>query len=260
MPPGITLTLSPEEEELQRKHGELASIRAALAERELELADLRAQLKAFEGQYLREVGVLYAELDDWDARTAELEARLESSASARERAARARKRADDTHEATHGEASKTPNFQPSADLKNLFRDAAKRIHPDFAKDDADRERRTRFMAQANEAYSRGDAETLQQILDEYRDSSDFVPGEGIAAELIRIIRQIAAAKTHIAAIEQELESLRASQLAKLQQDVQAAEQQGRDLLAELAATVRGQLEQARREYELLRQEAARRGR
>ena len=159
MPPGITLTLSPEEEELQRKHGELASIRVALAERELELADLRAQLKAFEGQYLREVGVLYAELDDWDARTAELEARLESSASARERAARARKRADDTHEATHGEASKTPNFQPSADLKNLFRDAAKRIHPDFAKDDADRERRTRFMAQANEAYSRGDAET-----------------------------------------------------------------------------------------------------
>lgn len=260
MPPGITLTLSPEEEELQRKHGELASIRVALAERELELADLRAQLKAFEGQYLREVGVLYAELDDWDARTAELEARLESSASARERAARARKRADDTHEATHGEASKTPNFQPSADLKNLFRDAAKRIHPDFAKDDADRERRTRFMAQANEAYSRGDAETLQQILDEYRDSSDFVPGEGIAAELIRIIRQIAAAKTHIAAIEQELESLRASDLAKLRQDVQTAEEQGRDLLTELATTVRGQLERARKEYELLRQEVTRRGR
>lgn len=260
MPAGITLKLSPEEEELQRKRAELASIRMALAERELELADLRAQLKAFEGLYLREVGVLYAELDDWDARTAELEARLETSTSARERAARARKRADDTHEATHGEASKAPNFRPSADLKNLFRDAAKRIHPDFAKDDADRERRTRFMAQANEAYSRGDAETLQQILDEYRDFSDFLPGEGIAAELICIIRQIAAAKTHIAAIEQELESLRASELAKLRQDVQTAEEQGRDLLTELATTVRGQLERARKEYELLRQEVTRRGR
>ena len=260
MPPGITLKLSPEEEELQRKRGELASIRVALAERELELADLRVQLKAFEGLYLREVGVLYAELDDWDARTAELEARLESSASARERAARARKRANDTHEATHGEASKAPNFQPSADLKNLFRDAAKRIHPDFAKDDADRERRTRFMAQANEAYSRGDTDALQQILDEYRESGDFVPGEGIGAELIRIIRQIAAAKTHIAAIEQELESLRASELAKLRQDIQAAEQQGRDLLAELATTVRGQLERAKHEYEILRQEVVRRGR
>jgi hypothetical protein len=79
---------------------------------------------------------------------------------ARQRAERARKRANDTHEATHGEASKAADFKPSADLKTLFREVAKRIHPDFAKDDAERQRRTRFMADANEAYSRGDAEAL----------------------------------------------------------------------------------------------------
>ena len=64
---------TPEEEELLRKREELASVRAALAERELELADFRAQLKSFEGRYLRQVGVLYAEMDDLDARVAELE-------------------------------------------------------------------------------------------------------------------------------------------------------------------------------------------
>ncbi len=68
----IVRKLTPEEDELLRKREELASVRAALAERELELADLRAQLKSFEGQYLRQVGVLYADLDDWNAKIAEL--------------------------------------------------------------------------------------------------------------------------------------------------------------------------------------------
>ncbi len=142
---------TPEEAELARKREELASVRAALAERELELADLRAQLKSFEGRYLRQVGVLYAQLDDWDARIAELEARLESSSAARERAERARTRAADTHEATHGEASKAPDFIPPAELRSLFREVAKSVHPDFARDDDDRERRNRFMAEASEA-------------------------------------------------------------------------------------------------------------
>jgi hypothetical protein len=231
-----------------------------LAERELELADFRAQLKSFEGRYLRQVGVLYAEMDDLDARVAELEASLERSASARQRAERARKRADDTHEATHGEASKAEVFKPSPDLKSLFREVAKRIHPDFAKDEADRQRRTHFMAAANEAYSKGDAEALQRILDEYSESTDAITGEGIGAELIRIIRQIAEAKRHIAAIEQELADLHASEIAKLKADVDAAEQLGRDLLAELAAIVGEQLARARKEYETLAKEAANRGR
>jgi hypothetical protein len=251
---------TPEEEELLRKREELASVRAALAERELELADFRAQLKSFEGSYLRQVGVLYAEMDDLDARVAELEASLESSAAARRRAERARRRADDTHEATHGEASKAADFKPSADLKTLFREVAKRIHPDFAKDDAERQRRTRLMAKANEAYSRGDAEALQRILDEYSESSESFRGEGIGAELIRIIRQIAEAKKHIAAIEQELATLRASEIAKLRDDVEAAEKQGRDLLAELAVTVGEQVARARREYEALVKEAKKSGR
>lgn len=60
----IVHRLSPEEEELAKKREELALLQAELAERELYLTDLRAGLSAFEGRYLREVGVLYAELDD----------------------------------------------------------------------------------------------------------------------------------------------------------------------------------------------------
>lgn len=60
MPLDIVRKPTPEEEELLRKREELATIRAALAERELELADFRAQLKSFEGRYLRQVVRRYA--------------------------------------------------------------------------------------------------------------------------------------------------------------------------------------------------------
>jgi predicted nucleic acid-binding Zn-ribbon protein len=245
----IVRNITPEEEELLRKREELASVRAALAERELELADFRAQLKSFEGRYLRQVGVLYAELDDWEAKIAEIEASLKPSATASQRAQETRKRAEETHEATHGEASKARDFQPSADLKSLFREAAKRIHPDFAKDKADQDRRTRLMAQVNEAYCQGNADALQRILDDFGNSPDSVQGEGVGAELVRIIRQIHQAKKNIAAIDQKLESLRASDIAQLRQDVEKTEKEGRDLLAELAASVQTQIANEKKKYD-----------
>ena len=58
---------------------ELAAIRTALGEHELELVELRRQLAVFQGRYLREVGTLYAELDEWKARIAELRARCNPS-------------------------------------------------------------------------------------------------------------------------------------------------------------------------------------
>ena len=245
----IVKKLTPEEEELLRKREELAGVRGALAERELELADLRTQLKSFEGRYLRQVGVLYAELDDWEAKIAEIEASLRPSPTASQQAQETRKRAEETHEATHGEASKARDFQPSADLRSLFRETAKRLHPDFAKDEADRLLRTRLMAQANAAYSQGDAEAIQRILDEFGNSPESVQGEGVGAELVRIIRQIHQARKNIAAIENELSSLRASEIAQLKQDVEKAEKEGRDLLAELEASVQVRIADAKKKHD-----------
>jgi hypothetical protein len=251
---------TPEEEELLRKREELASVRAALAERELELADFRALLKSFEGRYLRQVGVLYAELDDWEAKIAEIEALLKPSATANQRAQETRKRAEETHEATHGEASKARDFQPSADLKSLFREAAKRIHPDFAKDEADRQHRTRLMAQLNDAYSQGDAEAIKRILDEFGNSPESVQGEGIGAELVRIIRQIHQAKKNIEAIEQQLKSLQTSEIAQLRWDVEKADKEGRDLLAELAASVQARIADEKKKYDGFAMELKKHGR
>lgn len=246
--------LKPEEEEVLRKREELASIRATLAERELELLDYRSRLAAFEGRYLRQVGTLYAELDEWKARISELRARLHPSAASQAEAEEARRQAHHTYEDAHGTASEAPELTPSPDLKKLFREVAKRIHPDFSKDSADLERRTRLMAEANSAYEAGDTDALQRILNEYLDGGDAVEGEGIGAELIRIIRQISLAKARVSAIERELATLRKSEIALLKKQAEESEQEGRNLLAELAAAVREQIESVKKVYERLAKE------
>jgi DnaJ-class molecular chaperone len=180
-----------------------------------------------------------------------LQARLNPSATADASAQEAREQARQTYEQAHGKASTTHDFTPSPELKRLFREAAKRIHPDLCRDAGDLERRNRFMAEANRAYEACDAEALQRILDEYQDGADAVEGEGIAAELIRIIRQISHAQERVAAIEQELVALRQSEIALLKKQAEEREEEGGDMLAELATSLREQIERARKEYEAL---------
>ncbi len=89
--------VKPEDQELARKREEQASLEAELAERELRSANLRAELGAFERQYLHFVGSRYAELDELKAQIAERLAREQPENQRAQKAARdARARADET--------------------------------------------------------------------------------------------------------------------------------------------------------------------
>jgi hypothetical protein len=251
MPAEIILQQPPETAALLDKREQLAAVRVTLAERESELAQIRAQLKTFEGRYLRQVGVLYAALDDLEARIAEREVDLYDSDSARRRAEETRQRAQETHDAAFGEAHETEVFDPPPSLKTLFRDVAKRIHPDFARDDAEQKHFTLLMARANQAYSRGDTETLQRLLDDHREINASIVGEDAAAELLRITRQIHHAERDIATLEAERHTLLASDIAQLHLDAEAAAREHRDLLTELATSLREQIADAQRRFELI---------
>ena len=245
MPAEIILQQTPDAVALLDKREQLAGVRAKLADCESELAQLRAQLKAFEDRYFRQVGVLYAELDDIEARIAEREVDLYDSDSARHRADEARQRAQETHDAAFGDAHEIEEFDPPPSLKALFRDVAKRIHPDFARDDGEQKHFTLLMARANQAYRRGDTETLQSLLDDHREINASIAGEDAAAELLRIARQIQHAERDIAALDAERHTLLSSEIAQLHLDAEAAAREHRDLLTELATSLREQIADAR---------------
>jgi hypothetical protein len=247
----IILQQSPDDVALLDKREQLAAVRTRLAERESELAQLRAQLKTFEGRYLRQVGILYAELDDIEARIAEREVDLYDSDTARSRAEEARRQAQETHEAAFGDAREAEEFDPPPSLKTLFREVAKRIHPDFARDDAEQKHFTLLMARANQAYSRGDTETLERMLDDHREISGSIAGEGAAAELLRITRQIQHAERDITNLDAEQHTLLSSEIAQLYVDTEAAAREHRDLLTELAANLREQIADAKHRLEFV---------
>jgi hypothetical protein len=111
----------------------------------------------------------------------------------------------------------------------LYREVAKRIHPDLTTDPVERHRRQQLMAAANLAYEQGDEARLRKILQDYESSPEVVQGEGTAAELVRAIRKIAQARNRIIEIGTEAELLIQSDLYKLMQKAEEAKEQGRDL-------------------------------
>lgn len=246
----VVRRLSPEEEELAAKREELERLEAELADRELTLASLQAELAAFEGFYLRRVGILYAELDEWNARLSELRAQHAGTPEARTEAAETRSQAQESYSAAHGEAARVQPFTPSPELKRLYREAAKKVHPDTATDEADRARRESLMQQVNAAYAAGDEDALRQTLVDLDASPDAVRGSGIAADLIRVLRQLKQLRGRIAAIELEIANMAENDLAKLKAKADAVVAEGRDLLAEMATSVQSRINVTRQQFEM----------
>jgi|CXWL01.1.fsa_nt_gi CII-binding regulator of phage lambda lysogenization HflD len=248
---------TPEEKELVRKLAELTVLEGELAQRELDLATLQAELHAFERRYLRIVGIRYAELDEIDAQIAGALAEASpKNSEAQERAFQARTQANESAQASKiaQQPGRRDKFTPSDALKKMYREVAKCIHPDLAIDENDRVRRQRFMAEANQAYEDGDEARLREILCEWESSPESVEGDGVGAELVRVIRKVAQIERRLQAIESIIARLRSSDLFRLKVEVERREAEERDLLAEMASRLDQQIADARRHLASLQHE------
>jgi hypothetical protein len=251
--------LTPEEEELERKKARLSELEAQLADRELELAALLADLVHFEKRYLQSVGRRYALLDELKAKIAEARARQDpASQAARNQARESRSRAQESARAAGvddaGSASPDdarPHSKPnrSESLNRLYRQAAKLLHPDLTLDGVEREKRHRLMSEVNEAYARGDEQRIRAILREWHASPESVQGDGPGAQLVRVIRKIAQAEKRLNAITAEMEERRQGELCKLKQSVEEAQANGRDLLKDLCEQLDGEIARVREELQ-----------
>ncbi len=219
-----------------------------LTQRELELATIKADLQAFEGLYLRIVGIKYAELDKIKAQIAEAQARLNPiDKDAQKQAWQARAQAQESERITESilEQKKQKKFVPSDELKKLYKEIARSMHPDLTTDEKARIYRHQMMAEANCAYEEGNEDRLREILEQWESSSEAVEGEGTGAELIRVIRKIAQVEARLRAIDAEMAELKTSDLWQLEEKVEEAENKGRDLLSEMATVIESKIAEAK---------------
>lgn len=256
MKSAIARRQTPEEQELDKKLTELAALEMELTQRELDLATLQAELHSFEREYLRVVGIRYAELDEIEAEIAKHLAFLKpNDSTARQQAEHAWAKAQESKRTAYENVTdqeSSQDFKPWESLKKIYREVAKRIHPDLTTDEKERLRRQQLMGEANQAYEDGDEERLQAILHGWENSPESVQGEGVVAKLIRAIRKIAQVRERLKKIEAEIEALKRSALYQLREKAIAAQQEGQDLLAEMASQIDEQIAATKLRLEELR--------
>lgn len=136
-----------------------------------------------------------------------------------------------------------------AALKQLYRQLARRFHPDLALDEADRAHRTQLMMAINTAYAMGDLRRLELLALEPDSISNLPDGdEALAAALEREIERC---RARLAEIERELATLDNHDSARLMRRAERAAAEGRDLLEEMARDLRGRVSERRAERDIL---------
>ena len=139
------------------------------------------------------------------------------------------------HEAPASPPDQKLSADESANLKRLYRQLARRFHPDFALNEEDRSYRTGIMMAINAAYAVGDLERLEELALEPDLQPRLFSDQDMAEALLREWRRC---QRRLAEIERELVRLEEHPSAELMRRAEEAEKGGRDLLEDLANELR----------------------
>ena len=146
------------------------------------------------------------------------------------------RRAEESVANTNEENWKNRSFkwQPTLEAKKAYHNLAKIIHPNLALDAEEKEKRHNLMAQLNDAYSAGDQNLLNKLVEDFRDSPDLIRGDSIGDQLVRAIRQIYQIKNRLKELREEKLVIELSELFILREKVSAEMLEGRNLLKQMA--------------------------
>jgi hypothetical protein len=236
---------APRDQDLERLRSRLGELEQLLLQRDTEVARTRADLAAFAILYRRQVGLLHEELDRLDLAIAEAE--LD------EISRRVAQGADAPGEppAQSGGAESPARFTTDA-VRKLFREVARAIHPDLARDASTRDRRHWLMIEANRAYALGDEERLRSILQAWERSPEAVQGSDAEATGLRLARRIAQLEEQLELLSRDLGSLRDTPMWKLKVMVDDDAARGKDLVEDMVRRLKRDILAATNRLDALR--------
>ncbi|MFI0270950.1 hypothetical protein [Streptomyces luteogriseus] len=211
----------------------------ALIEYEIAVETFRVEVENFSRLHEQKLGPLYARLEELDARILEARAARSGDAADRQRADEARVRLapiPGVEELLHGwmdggglfpEASAMLTDQPvrppqrvrpSEEARKLYRDLARKAHPDLAQEEKERRRREEFITRVNAAYARGDAAELRELAAEWAKGPELKRGPSRAEELYARLEWLAQRKEMLGLLAGELEDSAIGHMLQLAPD------------------------------------------
>ncbi|MET9441350.1 hypothetical protein [Streptomyces sp. NPDC006610] len=173
------------EERLERA---VRAAEQALIEYEIAVETFRVEVENFSRLHHQKLGPMYARLEELDAQIAEARAARSGDPEDLRRAQELRARVvpmPSVEELFHGwmdgdglfpEAAAMLTDQPvrppqrvrpSEEARRLYRELARKAHPDLAQEEDERKRREEFITRVNTAYARGDEALLRELAEEW---------------------------------------------------------------------------------------------
>ncbi|WP_247694861.1 hypothetical protein [Streptomyces sp. B93] len=183
--------MTPEAEQQRPEERLERAVRAAeqaLIEYEIAVETFRIEVDNFSRLHHQRLGPMYARLEELDAQIAEARAERSGDPEDRRKAEELRARVmpmPDVEELFHGwmdggglfpEAAAMLTDQPvrppqrvrpSDEARRLYRELARKAHPDLAQEDGERKRREEFITRVNAAYARGEEALLRELAEEW---------------------------------------------------------------------------------------------
>ncbi|MEU2712844.1 hypothetical protein [Streptomyces sp. NPDC007205] len=263
---------TPEADQAPRPEERLEqAVRAAeqaLIEYEIAVETFRVEVENFSRLHDQRLGPLYARIEELDAEIAEAKAARTGDPEDIRRAEEARARVmpmPGVEELLHGwmdgqglfpeaaamltdQAVRPPQrVRPSEEARKLYRELARKSHPDLAQEEEERRRREEFLTRLNAAYARGDEALLKELAEEW--AAGPVPPERLpspAEELYVRLEWLAQRKELLTLVARELEEGAIAGMLRLAPD----DPDG--LLDEIAARLRADIAQREAELAALR--------
>ncbi len=216
-----------------------------LAEFELTYSTLKTQLALFENEYYYRVLFKYVEIDKLQAEIDQFYSSQnpndnELKSKAYESAKKAYNSSKESEEYTSIGIKEEHKFQPTPELKNLYRELVKKFHPDLTTDEKEKERRHNLMLQVNEAYANGDIQKLKHILDNNKNNNAFFDNN--TSKIQQLKDKIASIDKKIFELKNLLNDLRKSDLYQLYIKVENNIKNGVDIISQLENSLKGRIE------------------
>ncbi len=256
-------------EQIEQINALLATLRPRLIEAEAELSERLAAISAFEFKLRSRIAKLTDKLDKLDAEIQELKRKMrwlgegwQTDPENEAAAWAAGKTASESGDYRYREVAKEPRQtlaeEEKASLKQLYRQLARRFHPDMAIDEADRDHRTQMMWAINAAYAAGNLEKLEQLLLE-PDAPHTIMIQSEEEQLDLLMRELTRVQNRLQEIEDDLARLDKHKSAVMMRRQEEVAQKGRDWFAEVEAQLREDIAKRQIERDVLEEQLANMG-